>query len=88
MACEVPVISTNTGGVPEINIHGETGYLSNVGDVEDMAKHAIDLLKDEAKLALFKKNAYRQAKRFSLENIMPMYEAYYKEVLEKSTANV
>jgi L-malate glycosyltransferase len=88
MACEVPVISTNTGGVPEINIHGETGYLSNVGDVEDMAKHAISLLKDEAKLALFKKNAYRQAKRFSLENIMPMYEAYYKEVLEKSAANV
>jgi L-malate glycosyltransferase len=88
MACEVPVISTNTGGVPEINIHGETGYLSNVGDIEDMAKHSIALLKDEAKLALFKKNAYRQAKRFSLENIMPMYEAYYKEVLEKSAANV
>lgn len=88
MACEVPVISTNTGGVPEINIHGETGFLSNVGDVEDMAKHAIGLLKDEAKLALFKKNAYKQAKRFSLENIMPKYESYYKEVLEKSAANV
>lgn len=88
MACEVPVISTNTGGVPEINIHGETGFLSNVGDVEDMAKHAIGLLKDEAKLALFKKNAYEQAKRFSLENIMPKYESYYKEVLEKSAANV
>lgn len=88
MACEVPVISTNTGGVPEINIHGETGFLSNVGDVEDMAKHAIALLKDEAKLALFKKNAYKQAKRFSLENIMPKYESYYKEVLEKSAANV
>lgn len=88
MACEVPVISTNTGGVPEINIHGETGFLSNVGDVEDMAKHAIALLKDEAKLALFKKNAYKQAKRFSLENIMPKYESYYKEILEKSAANV
>jgi N-acetyl-alpha-D-glucosaminyl L-malate synthase BshA len=88
MACEVPVISTNTGGVPEINIHGETGYLSDVGNVEEMAKYAIGLLKNEEQLEQFKKNAYKQAKRFSLENIMPRYESYYKEVLEKSAANV
>ena len=81
MACEVPVISTNTGGIPEINIQGVTGYLSNVGDVEDMAKNAMLILKDEETLKQFKKNAIMQANKFSLENILPQYEAYYKKVL-------
>ena len=81
MACEVPVISTNTGGIPEINIQGITGYLSNVGDVEDMAKNAMLILKDEETLKQFKKNAIMQANKFSLENILPQYEAYYKKVL-------
>jgi len=81
MACGVPVISTNAGGLPEINIHGKTGYLSNVGDVDDMAKHAIALLKDEILLNQFKKNALEQAKRFETANIIPMYEELYKEVV-------
>jgi glycosyltransferase involved in cell wall biosynthesis len=88
MACEVPVISTNTGGVPEINIQGETGYLSNVGDVDNMAQNAIALLQDEEKLARFKQQAYEQARRFSLDKIMPLYEAYYQKVLERSAAKV
>ncbi len=82
MACQVPVISTNSGGMPELNIHGETGYLSDVGDVDDMAAHAIDLLTDESKLARFKMNALMQASRFDINVIMPKYEEYYKRVIE------
>jgi N-acetyl-alpha-D-glucosaminyl L-malate synthase BshA len=84
MACEVPVISSNAGGIPEINIQGETGFLSNVGDVDDMARNAIYILEDETRLKQFKKNAFAQAKRFDIVNILPVYEAYYRQVLEVS----
>jgi N-acetyl-alpha-D-glucosaminyl L-malate synthase BshA len=84
MACEVPVISSNAGGIPEININGETGFLSNVGDVDDMARNAVYILEDEARLKQFKKNAFAQAKRFDIINVLPVYEAYYKQVLEVS----
>ena len=83
MACEVPVISTNIGGIPEVNIHGQTGFLSDVGDVEDMAKNALILLKDEEKLNQFKQNALVQAKKFDITKILPAYEAYYQEILSK-----
>jgi N-acetyl-alpha-D-glucosaminyl L-malate synthase BshA len=86
MACEVPVISSNVGGLPEINIHGETGYLSNVGDVDDMAKHSIALLSNPELLAQFRKNAYAQAQKFSLANILPMYENYYERIVEQVKA--
>jgi N-acetyl-alpha-D-glucosaminyl L-malate synthase BshA len=78
MAARSAVISTNTGGLPEVNIHGETGFLSNLGDIEDMAKNAISILKDEAILERFKKNAKEHTKRFSLQNILPVYEDIYK----------
>ena len=81
MACEVPIISTNVGGLPEVNLHGQTGFLSEVGDVEDMGMNAIKILKDEQTLAAFRKNAIAQAKKFDLENILPQYEAYYEEIL-------
>lgn len=81
MAAEVPVISTNAGGLPEININGYCGYMSDIGDVEDMAKNAIHILKDEAVLAEFKSNALTQAKKFDIKNIVPKYEALYKSVL-------
>ena len=84
MACEVPVISSNAGGIPEINVQGETGFLSNVGDVEDMARNAIYILSDEQRLAEFKQRAFAQAKRFDIKNILPVYEAYYQQVLEVS----
>lgn len=80
MACGVPVISTNTGGLPEVNKHDYSGYLSNVGDVEDMATHAIGLLSDEAKLATFKLNARAQAERFDIAQILPQYEEVYRMV--------
>jgi L-malate glycosyltransferase len=86
MACEVPVISSNVGGLPEINIHGETGYLSNVGDVDDMAKHSIALLSNPELLAQFRKNAFAQAQKFSLANILPMYENYYERIVEQVKA--
>jgi N-acetyl-alpha-D-glucosaminyl L-malate synthase BshA len=84
MACEVPVISSNAGGIPEININGETGFMSAVGDVEDMAQNAIFILSDEARLKQFKKNAFAQAKKFDITNILPVYEEYYNKVLNMS----
>lgn len=84
MACEVPVISSNTGGIPEINIHNVTGFLSNVGDVEDMANHAIKLLSNEEMLSTFKKNALAQAKTFHIDKILPIYEECYHKVLKES----
>ncbi len=81
MAARVPVVSTNSGGLPEVNVNGFSGYMSNVGDVEDMAKNAISILKDEATLNLFKANAYEQAKKFDIAKILPMYENLYKEIL-------
>jgi N-acetyl-alpha-D-glucosaminyl L-malate synthase BshA len=84
MACEVPVISSDSGGIPEINIHGKTGFLSKVGDINDMAGNALKLLLNEELLKEFRINAYQQAQRFSIEKITPMYEDYYKQVIEKS----
>jgi N-acetyl-alpha-D-glucosaminyl L-malate synthase BshA len=81
MASKVPVISTNSGGLPEVNVHGVSGYMSNVSDVDDMAKNAISILKDDATLNKFKANAYEQAKQFDINKILPMYEALYREVL-------
>lgn len=81
MAVEVPVISSNAGGIPEINIHGKTGYMSNVGDYADMAKNAIYILQDDSRLKEFKHNALQQARTFDIENILPLYEAYYKRVI-------
>jgi N-acetyl-alpha-D-glucosaminyl L-malate synthase BshA len=81
MAAGVPVISTNTGGLTEININDYCGYLSNVGDVDDMALNAIRILKNEATLAQFKANALKQANKFSLKKILPLYENLYNEVL-------
>ncbi|MEO8151349.1 MAG: N-acetyl-alpha-D-glucosaminyl L-malate synthase BshA [Bacteroidia bacterium] len=86
MACQVPVISTNSGGMPELNVQGVTGYMSNVGDVDDMAAHAIDLLSNEEKLAQFKHNALEHAKKFDIKNIMPLYEDYYMKVREEVMA--
>jgi N-acetyl-alpha-D-glucosaminyl L-malate synthase BshA len=77
MAAGSAVISTNTGGLPEVNIHGETGYLSNLGDVEDMAKNAISIVKEDAVLERFKQNSKKHSRQFSLESILPIYEDMY-----------
>jgi N-acetyl-alpha-D-glucosaminyl L-malate synthase BshA len=83
MACEVPVISSNAGGLPELNIQGKTGFLSNVGDVDDMAKNAIFILQDE-NLPTFRKNALYRAKEFDSNHIVPKYLEYYQQLLDKS----
>jgi N-acetyl-alpha-D-glucosaminyl L-malate synthase BshA len=75
MACEVPVISSNTGGVPELNIHGVTGFLSNIGDIEDMTRNALFIL-DKKNLPKFKENALKRAKEFDITRILPIYEDY------------
>ena len=80
MACEVPVISSNTGGLPELNIQGVTGFLSNVGDVDDMVKNALYILQDE-NLPTFKANALARAKEFDISTIVPQYERFYEKVL-------
>jgi len=80
MASKVAVISTNSGGLPEVNIDGKTGYLSDVGDVNKMANDTIELLKDTEKLNAFKNNALAHAKTFDLPNILPQYETVYQEL--------
>jgi N-acetyl-alpha-D-glucosaminyl L-malate synthase BshA len=82
MACGVPVISTNTGGLPEINIHDKTGYLSDVGDVLNMSQHAIHILQDDATLGSFKNAAALHARSFDKARIVPKYEQLYESVIE------
>jgi N-acetyl-alpha-D-glucosaminyl L-malate synthase BshA len=81
MACQVPVISSNTGGLPEININGQTGFLSDVGNYEDMAKNAIFILSDSARLEQFKTNALLKAQEFTIDFVVPQYEKIYRDVL-------
>lgn len=90
MAAGVPVISSNTGGIPEVNVHGYSGFLSNVGDVDDMAANALLLLKDENLMKKFKEQALIQSSKFELENVLPLYENLYAQVIEKvkSTVNL
>ena len=83
MASGVPVISSNTGGIPEVNIQGVSGFLSNVGDVDDMSKNAIFILEDESRLKEFKKNARKEALKFDLHSIVPQYEVIYEDTLSK-----
>ena len=83
MACEVPVISSNAGGIPEVNINGVTGFLSDVGDVDSMAQNAITLLKDPEMLKTFRKNALKQAHNFDLKTILLQYEAVYNRVVNQ-----
>ena len=84
MACEVPVISSNAGGLPEVNIHGNTGFLENPGDVDQMARGALEILGDPKKQEAFRSRAYKQARQFSLDNILPQYEAYYERILSEA----
>ena len=81
MSCGVPVISSNSGGLPKVNKDGFSGYLSNVGDTIKMSKDAISLLKDENKLAQFKVNALTTAKLFDIHAIVSLYEQVYFKAL-------
>jgi N-acetyl-alpha-D-glucosaminyl L-malate synthase BshA len=83
MACGVPVISSNSGGLPEVNFEGISGYLSDVGNTDEMGINALKILKDEAILAKFKKNALEVAKKFDIKNILPLYEDLYHKAINK-----
>jgi N-acetyl-alpha-D-glucosaminyl L-malate synthase BshA len=83
MACSVPVISSNTGGIPEVNVHGVSGFLSDAGNVEEMTKNALHILKDENILKTFKANAKQEALKFDIHKIVPQYEAIYEQTLSK-----
>lgn len=82
MAARVPVISTNAGGLPEVNVHGVTGFLADVGDVASMSSHAIELLKNEEMLNQFKDNAQAHARQFDIHNIVPDYERLYNRFVK------
>ncbi|MDR7212479.1 N-acetyl-alpha-D-glucosaminyl L-malate synthase BshA [Flavobacterium piscis] len=82
MSCGVPVISSNSGGLPEVNFDGVSGYLSNVGDVDEMAANSIKILKNDEVLNQFKENALEVAKKFDIKNILPKYEALYKKAID------
>lgn len=86
MAVGVPVISSNTGGIPEVNIHGYSGYMSYVGDTDDMATNALDLLQNEEKLNKFKQQALQRAKDFSIDKVLPLYEDLYESVIAKENS--
>ncbi|SFH40688.1 N-acetyl-alpha-D-glucosaminyl L-malate synthase BshA [Pedobacter insulae] len=86
MACKVPVITSNAGGLPELNIDDYCGYMCNVGDVDDMANKAITILSNEDTLRYFKENALKRAQDFDLKKILPMYIDLYTEVLAQSVA--
>ncbi len=88
MAAGVPVISSNAGGLPEVNIDGETGYLADVGDVETMSRRAIELLSDESKLQKFKTKAAAHARLYDIDTIVPRYEALYNRFLQDINSRV
>lgn len=82
MANKVPVISSNTGGLPEVNVQGVSGYLNEIGDVDGMIQNALLILKNDETLHQFKKQAYEHSKSFSVEKIVPLYEAIYNMALK------
>ncbi len=81
MACEVPVISSSVGGLPELQLHGQTGFIAEIGDIERMARYAIDLLSNPVKHKMFSEAARRRAEEFESSKIVPQYEAYYEKIL-------
>jgi len=87
MACQVPVISTNAGGLPELNLHGTSGFVCEVGDTKTMAEHAIHIL-DDTNLGKFKEGALNRAKDFDVTNILPLYERFYVQTMENTKNSV
>ena len=85
MACEVPILTSDAGGIPELNIDGKTGFVCEVGDIQGMKEKAKIIL-DDKNLPTFKENALARAKEFDISNILPRYVKYYEETIEKSMA--
>lgn len=83
MACYVPAVTTNTGGLPEVNKHGETGFLADVGDVSAMIQYSLEILRDDATLEAFKQRAYRHALNFDVDRVIPSYVALYEKAISE-----
>src|SRR5690606_29799353 len=84
MANRVPVISSNTGGLPEVNIQGVSGFLDNIGDIDGMVNHSLQILKDNETLNQFKELAYQHSNEFNIEKIVPLYEVIYNKALKNT----
>ena len=82
MASKVPVISSNAGGLPAINIHGETGYLTDFNDIDSMSNYSISILKDKSTLEKFKNKAFENALNYDINIVVPMYEEIYEKALK------
>ena len=82
MSCEVPVVSSSVGGLPELVVHGQTGYIAEIGDISRMARYAIELLSTPAKHEAFARASRERAKEFEMSKIVGLYEAYYEQVLQ------
>ena len=87
MASKTPVISSNAGGIPEVNIHGVSGFVSEVGDVDDMAKNALTILATEESLQQFKDQAYELAHRYDIDKVLPLYEEVYASLLKPKSVS-
>jgi N-acetyl-alpha-D-glucosaminyl L-malate synthase BshA len=87
MVNKVPVISSNAGGIPEVNNHGVTGFLSEIGAIDDMAKNAIAILENDATLEAFKLNAIREAHKFDIQKVVPLYEEVYERAYKSRQSN-
>ncbi len=88
MAWSVPVISSNSGGLPEVNFDGESGYLSNVGDIDHMAENALKILADDETLARFRTNSLKVAQQFDIKNILPLYEDLYRQAINNTKKEI
>ncbi|MCX7983399.1 MAG: N-acetyl-alpha-D-glucosaminyl L-malate synthase BshA [Bacteroidetes bacterium] len=88
MACEVPVISSSVGGLPELQVHGQTGYIAEIGDIDRMARYAIELLTNPSKHKTFASAARQRALHFDAERIVPLYEQFYEKILSQKTASI
>ena len=87
MVNKVPVISSNAGGIPEVNKHGVTGFLSEIGAIDDMAKNAIAILENDETLEKFKLSAAREAHKFDIEKVVPLYEEVYERAFKSRLRN-
>jgi N-acetyl-alpha-D-glucosaminyl L-malate synthase BshA len=87
MACEVPVVASNAGGIPELVQHGISGFLSDVGNVEEMAANGIKILENPENLKMYKANALKRALEFDINNIVPIYENFYSSVIHNKKLN-
>ena len=86
MACGLPVISSSVGGLPELVVHNQTGYIAEIGDIDRMAKYTLDLLTNDKKYAVFSQNALKRAsENFSIDKVIPMYENYYQKILNETS---